>query len=119
MPAERVTFDVADFADELAAAAENFRVGTRLLLENEHVRVWDIALEPGERVPFHRHRTSYFYRCHAGGPTLVRTPDGAALVYESVADEVTYHPIESEDVVVHDLENVGETTLSFTTVELL
>jgi beta-alanine degradation protein BauB len=119
MPSERVTFDPADFADELAAAAENFRVGTRLLLENQRVRVWDLRLEPGERVPFHRHQTTYFYRCHAGGPTLVRTPDGEAFVYASQTDEVTFHPIGPEDVVVHDLENIGPSTLSFTTVELL
>jgi beta-alanine degradation protein BauB len=119
MPAERVTFDPADFADELAAGADNIRVGTRLLLENDHVRVWDLTLEPGERVPFHRHRTSYFYRCHAGGPTLVRSPSGEGVVYESQTDEVTFHPIGPDDVVVHDLENVGPSTLSFTTVELL
>jgi hypothetical protein len=119
MESEPLTFDPAEFGDELAGAAQNFRVGTRLLFENARVRVWDISLAPGERVPFHRHRTSYFYRCHAGGPTLVRTPNGAALVLASVADEVTYHAIGPDDVVVHDLENVGESPLSFTTVELL
>jgi beta-alanine degradation protein BauB len=119
MGAERVTFDRAQFAEELAAAHENFVVGTRLLLENERVRVWDLTLAPRERVPFHRHRTSYFYRCHAGGPTLVRSPQGEAFLYESIADEVTFHPIEPGEVVVHDLENAGETTLAFTTVELL
>ena len=93
MHPERTRFDPAEFADELAAAHENFVVGTRLLLENERVRVWDLTLAPGERVPFHRHRTSYLYRCHAGGPTLVRSPDGEAFLYESVADEVTFHPI--------------------------
>jgi hypothetical protein len=118
MHAERSSFDPAEFAEELAAAHENFAVGTRLLLENERVRVWDLTLAPGERVPFHRHRTSYLYRCHAGGPTLVRSPEGNALLYESVTDEVTFHPIGPDDVVVHDLENAGEATLSFTTVEL-
>ena len=42
---------------------ENVVVGTRLLFENERIRVWDITLEPGKRLPLHRHRTSYFYRC--------------------------------------------------------
>jgi hypothetical protein len=119
MRAERVSFDPAEFADELAAADGNFLVGTRLLFENERVRVWDLTLQPGERVPFHRHRTSYFYRCHAGGPTLVRTPGGEAYIFASESDEVTFHAIEPDERVVHDLENVGEATLSFTTVELL
>ena len=98
---------------------ENFQVGTRVLFENERIRVWDITLEPGERLPFHRHRTSYFYRCEAGGRLRVRTPGGDDAEYESPLDEVHFHEIAPDDLVVHDLENVGETTVRFTTVELL
>jgi beta-alanine degradation protein BauB len=98
---------------------ENVQVGTTLLFENGWIRVWDITLEPGERLPFHRHRTSYFYRCEAGGRLRIRTQDGQEAEYESPADEVHFHEIGPEDVVVHDLENVGETTVRFTTVELL
>jgi beta-alanine degradation protein BauB len=112
-------FDPSDFPEELARAAENFVVGSRLLYEDGRIRVWDITLAPGERLPFHRHRTTYFYRCHSGGPTRVRFPDGTGAVYESVADEVHVHEIGPDDLVVHDLENAGDTPLSFTTVELL
>ena len=35
---------------------ENVAVGTGLLFENEQIRVWDITLAPGERLPLHRHR---------------------------------------------------------------
>ena len=98
---------------------ENFVVGTRLLFENERIRVWDITLQPGERLDFHRHRTSYFYRCEAGGRIRVGTPEGDGAEYESPLDEVHFHEIGPDDLVVHDLENVGETTVRFTTVELL
>jgi beta-alanine degradation protein BauB len=113
------TFDPSQFGEELTAAFENFVVGSRLLHEDGRVRVWDITLSPGERLPFHRHRTTYFYRCHAGGPTRIRFPDGTGGVYESVADEVHLHEIGPADVVVHDLENAGDSPLVFTTVELL
>jgi hypothetical protein len=112
-------FEVADFAEELSAAAENVAVGSRLLFENRRVRVWDIQLDPGERLPFHRHRTSYLYRCHSGSRTRVRFPDGRAIEYDSGTDEVDFHAIGHDDVVVHDLENVGDAPLRFTTVELL
>ena len=112
-------FDQGEFAEELSHAPENFRVGSRLLYEDALIRVWDITLAPGERLPFHRHRTTYFYRCHAGGPTRVRFPDGSGAVYESVADEVHVHEIGPDDLVVHDLENAGDAPLVFTTVELL
>jgi beta-alanine degradation protein BauB len=98
---------------------ENVQVGTRLLFENERIRVWDITLEPGQRLPLHRHRTSYFYRCEAEGRLRVRTPEGDDAEYESPLDEVHFHEIGPDDLVVHDLENVGETTVRFTTVELL
>jgi beta-alanine degradation protein BauB len=98
---------------------DNTQVGSRLLFENGRIRLWDITLAPGERLPFHRHRTSYFYRCEAGGTLRVRTPEGSEAVYESPADEVHFHEIGPDDVVIHDLENVGETTVRFTTVELL
>jgi quercetin dioxygenase-like cupin family protein len=98
---------------------DSFVVGTNLLFENERIRVWDITLAPGERLPFHRHRTSYFYRCESGGRLRVRTPEGDEAEYESPADEVHFHEIGADDLVVHDLENVGETTVRFTTVELL
>jgi beta-alanine degradation protein BauB len=98
---------------------DNVVVGTRLLFENDRIRVWDLTLEPGESLPLHRHRTTYFYRCEAGGTVRVGLPDGSAEVYESPRDEVHFHEIGPDDLVVHDLENVGETTVRFTTVELL
>ena len=36
-------------------------VGTRLLFENERVRVWDLCLEPGEATGMHAHNTDYLY----------------------------------------------------------
>ena len=105
--------------DELERALANRTVGSRLLFENEAVRVWEIVLGPGERLPFHRHVTSYFYRCHSGGRLRVSTLDGEVAEYESAADEVHFHAIGPEDVVAHDLENVGETVVTYTTIELL
>jgi quercetin dioxygenase-like cupin family protein len=110
---------MSDFADELEEGHTNFTVGTALLYENDVVRVWNITLAPRERLPFHRHRTSYFYRSHAAGMLRVRVPDGSEAVYTTGVDEVHFHQIGPDNVVVHDLENVGATTISFTTVELL
>lgn len=112
-------YDTAAFAAELERAETNHQVGSRLLFENDAVRVWAIELAPGERLPFHRHRTSYFYRSHADGRVQVRFPDGTLGVYDERTDDVHFHEISVDDVVVHDLENVGTTALAYTTVELL
>jgi len=35
------------------------KVATRLLLENERVRIWEMDLAPGERSDTHRHEVDY------------------------------------------------------------
>src|SRR5215216_4326858 len=35
------------------------QVGQRIVLENEHVRVWEVRLEPGETIDFHIHYHPY------------------------------------------------------------
>ena len=42
-------------------------VGTRLLFENDRVRVWDLALAPGESVGKHIHRLDYLLVIVNGG----------------------------------------------------
>jgi predicted metal-dependent enzyme (double-stranded beta helix superfamily) len=117
--AEEFVFSPGEYADELAHAPANFTVGSRLLHEDGLVRVWDITLVPGERLSFHRHRTTYLYRCHSGSLTRVRFPDGRGILYRSEPDEVHVHEIGPDDIVIHDLENAGDTPRSFTTIELL
>jgi len=34
-------------------------VGTKVLLENDRVRVWELRLDPGGRSPVHRHDVDY------------------------------------------------------------
>ena len=53
---------------------ENVQVGTRLLFENERIRVWDITLEPGERLPFHRRRA---HARKPGHSSVTRGPPAA------------------------------------------
>ncbi len=34
-------------------------IGDRVLFEDEHIRVWEMVLEPGERSPLHHHANDY------------------------------------------------------------
>jgi mannose-6-phosphate isomerase-like protein (cupin superfamily) len=36
-------------------------VATQLLFENDHVKVWEMLLEPGESSDYHRHGYEYFF----------------------------------------------------------
>ncbi|HYI20014.1 MAG TPA: nitrilase-related carbon-nitrogen hydrolase [Solirubrobacteraceae bacterium] len=95
------------------------RVGTRLLLEDAHARIWEIRLAPGERLPMHRHVLDYSWTCVSGGRATSRDPGGDV-------SEISYAPGETRSFVfgagesmVHDLENAGDRELVFTTVEYL
>ena len=58
---EEGRFDLSEYADELARAPGNHEIGTTLWFENDHVRIFEIRLEPGERAPFHVHDRTYFW----------------------------------------------------------
>jgi hypothetical protein len=112
------TFDVADYERELGGA-QNHNVGTKLLLENDRVRVWEIRLGPGDRAPFHWHTSPYFFVCVEAGRSRSRFPNGYYVDDDSEVGDTVFLDIAPGEPHVHDLENIGSTTLRFTTVELL
>ncbi len=116
---EHGKYDVAEFADELARAPQNHDVGTTLRFENDHVRVWEIVLQPGERGPFHNHTQTYFWTCMDPGRGKQRFADGSFVVREYEPGETKYLIHSAENSLIHDLENVGDGPLEIITVELL
>ncbi len=115
---ERGTFDPAEFADELLRAAANRELGTSLWFENDHVRVFEVRLEPGERGAFHVHDQPYFWTVVEPGRGLQRFADGTYVIRDYTLGETKYLTHGADDPLVHDLENVGDTTLRFVTVAL-
>jgi len=97
----------------------NGRVGTRLLSENDRVRVWEIRLEPGERISFHRHVLDYFWTSVTGGRARSHQGDGSTVETSYEAGETRHETYAPGEFKVHDLENIGDTELIFTTVEFL
>ena len=68
---------------ELEHRSANPAVGTRLLLEDEYARHWEIRLAPEDRIGFHRHVLDYVWTCVTGGAAVSHTGSGETL-------EVTY-----------------------------
>lgn len=112
-------FDPAEFQDELAVAASNLEVGTRLWFQNDQIKVWEVNLAPGERGPFHAHTRRYFWTVVEAGTGRQRSPDGTLKVRRYEVGDTQYSESSLADPMIHDLENAGETTLRFVTVELL
>lgn len=113
------TFDPADFQAELEVASGNKELGTSMWFENERIRVWEVLLEPGERGAFHSHTTNYFWTVVEGSRGLQRFSDGTYIVRDYRVGETRYLEHSPSSELIHDLENVGNGTLRFVTVELL
>ena len=115
---EHGTFALEPFADELAEGRVNREIGTSLWFENDHVRVFEVRLDPGERGPFHGHDRTYFWTVVEPGRGLQRAADGTFVVRDYAVGETRYLELSDAEPLVHDLENVGDTILRFITVEL-
>ena len=99
-------------------APENGQVGTRLLFENERVRVWDLRLEPGESTGQHRHEHEYFYVVIGDGALQRVDPDGTPAPPKTMQDgDVHYRRFENE--YAHAAVNVGDKPWRNIVVELL
>ena len=84
-------------------------VGTKVLFENERVRVWDLALAPGESLAKHIHRTDYFFIVESGGLIRFADPDNPANFHDVqfTDEQVTFVPV-AEGKVDNRLTNIGE-----------
>jgi hypothetical protein len=60
-------------------------VGTKLLHEDDRVRIWEIDLQPGEETPPHRHDNDYYIitvdgDAIAAAPHVLSTGDSAEYI---------------------------------------
>ena len=94
-------------------------VGNALVSECDRVRVWTIRLAPGERIGFHRHVLDYFWSCLNAGRARAHLDDGTTVEHTYTAGETRHESHAAGHHKVHDLENIGDTELVFTTVEFL
>jgi quercetin dioxygenase-like cupin family protein len=107
----------ADFERE--RRQNNGCVGTTLLSESDRVRVWIIRLQPGERIGFHRHVLDYFWTSITGGRGRQHLMDGTTVEYTYYPGETRHETYGPGQYKVHDLENLGDSELIFTTTEFL
>ncbi len=104
---------------ELRAARGNGCVGTELVSETDRVRVWMIRLAPGERIGFHEHVLDYFWTAITAGRARSNHEDGSTYEKTYAAGETQHAAYAAGESKIHDLENIGDTDLVFSTVEFL
>ncbi len=105
--------------DELRSSVSNGRVGHVLLSESDRVRVWSLRLAPGERIGFHRHVLDYFWTVLTDGTARSHYHDGRTTQTTYRAGDTKHMTYAAGEFLIHDLENIGDGELIFTTVEFL
>jgi len=104
---------------EFTEDAHDGHVGSRLLSQNNRVRVWEIRLSPGERWHAHRHVLDYFWTAVNAGNRRQHAHDGTTRDVTYTAGETRHFHFGPGEFLLHDIENIGQTELVFTTVEHL
>ena len=107
----------AELREEFAANAYNGHVGGLLLHESDRVRVWQIRLAPGERLPMHRHVLDYLWTALTDGHSRQHTHDGTTREVSYARGETREYHFGAGEYLLHDLENIGREELAFITVE--
>lgn len=102
---------------EILANWNNRSVGSHIVSETDKVRVWHLTVPPGGRAPFHRHCESYFWTSIGPGKSRSYYSDGSIKEAEYEAGTTKHFDLSEENFFVHDLENIGDTTMTFVTVE--
>ncbi len=105
--------------EELANASGNGQVGSRIVSEDDRVRVWLIEMKPGERLAFHTHVLDYFWTATTGGRARSRYADGHVAEADYDVGRGKHFAFSQGESMTHDLENIGDTVLCCTTVEFL
>jgi beta-alanine degradation protein BauB len=86
-------------------------VGTRLLFEDDHIRLWELAVEPGESLGEHVHRLDYAYFVTRGGLLRFADPNNPSE-HKDIAfkdNEAVFVPVAEGGKVDGLLTNIGET----------
>jgi hypothetical protein len=79
------------------------------MFENERVRVWDLALAPGESLAKHAHRADYFFIVESGGLIRFADPDNPADYHDVQFedDQVTFREVGQVGKIDNRLTNIG------------
>lgn len=108
-----------DLLEELQHAHNSGAVGSTLVSQSDRAKVWLIEMQPGTRLPFHTHVLDYFWVATTPGKARSRYADGTVAEVTYDVGTTKHFTFAKGESMTHDLENIGDTVLCFTTVEYL
>src|SRR5690242_2405550 len=92
------------------------RVGTKLLFENDRLRVWELVLRPGEESAYHVHESDYVFVHLTKSKLTLMQDEKPQQTSEEPAGFVQYTEVGRG--IAHAIKNVGDTEHREILVEL-
>ena len=89
-------------------------IGNRIIFENEHVRVWELCVEPGESKGLHRHDLPYVIVPLTAGEIEIESIDGKVYRPQEKIGEAIWRDAGE----IHDLHNLGDAAYRNVLVEI-
>jgi len=89
-------------------------IGNRVIFENDHVRVWELAVKPGKSKALHRHDLPYVIVPLTGGRIEIESIDGRVYRPEEKVGEAIWRDAGE----IHDLKNLGDAVYRNVLVEI-
>jgi quercetin dioxygenase-like cupin family protein len=90
-------------------------IGTKVLLENEHIRVWSVELSPKGHQPLHEHEHPYLVVAVTAGKAVMRWEDGREREIVDELGKVIYREASGGP---HELFNLEDTKFHSVLVEI-
>lgn len=90
-------------------------IGTRVLFENQHIRVWSVELPPKGHQPLHEHEHPYLIVPVTEGKAVMRWEDGRERHLVDAPGEVKYRDASGGP---HELFNLADTKSHSILVEI-
>jgi hypothetical protein len=90
-------------------------IGTTVLFENEHIRVWSVELPPKGHQPLHEHQLPYLIVPVSEGKALMRWEDGREREIVDVLGKTAYRDAGGGP---HELFNLEDTKFHSILVEI-
>ena len=89
-------------------------VGTEFKYEDEHVKVWDLVLEPGQSSDWHHHTSRYMFVVTRAGTLQTEHADGSVTTSDLQLGQV----VKGIKNAVHRVTNIGGALYSNAIIEM-
>ena len=89
-------------------------IGNRIIFENDHVRVWELAVDPGKNKGVHRHDLPYVIVPLTDGDVEIKAVSGSSYRVQDKAGQAIWRDAGE----VHDLINHGNAVYRNVLVEI-